>query len=207
MLYPIQYLVDSIFPPTTHELLLRNVSANRFKQWYTVQTTGDVTYLSEYATPVIQAAIAACKFEHSYQAAKLLSTLVTTYSETLPPKKTLFIPIPLSKAREHKRGFNQVTRVLSYIGTLPYSYTVASNLLTRQLDTTPQTSLTRAKRLTNMSGAFVYQTKNHFLLDDIERIIICDDVLTTGTTLRAVKATLVPHIPTHIEIICLAWAH
>lgn len=207
MLYPVQKIFDLVFPPTEHELLLRGVTPIRFNSWYRPNARADITYLTEYKLPEVQAAIAACKFEHSYHAAKLLSSLVHTHLCMLIPKHTLVIPIPLSVKRQRERQFNQVERVLKLVDTLPYSYTVCTSLLTRVRHTQPQTSLARADRLQNLNGAFAVKPHNLFYLEGIERIILCDDVLTTGTTLTAAKSALQEHVPSTIEIICLAWAH
>jgi ComF family protein len=207
MLYPFQHIFDFIFPPTDHERILRPVTPHRFTTWYRPNTKHKIVYITEYHIPEIKAAIAACKFEHSYHAAKLLGTLVSTHLATLPSKRTLLIPIPLSTKRQRKRLFNQIERVLNSVGTLPYPTQINSNLLVRTVNTVPQTSLTRTERLTNLTGAFEVVTRNLFILNTIERIIICDDVLTTGATLTAAKEALMPYVSKEVEVICLAWAH
>ncbi len=207
MLYPFKIIFDSIFPPTEHELLLRNVSAERFIYWYQPKLIRETVCLSEYNLPEVKAAITAGKFEHNYHAARLLSALVEKYLLELPLKKTLLLPIPLSSKRKGKRGFNQVERVLRKVHHLPRSYSINTSLLIRPTDTPPQTSLAKAERIENIHGKFLFVEKNKFYLDGIERIIICDDVMTTGATLNAAKASLVPHLDPTVEIICLSWAH
>ncbi len=207
MLYPFQNIIDFIFPPTDHEHLLRQVTPLRFINWYRPNKSHDITYLSLYQLPEVQAAIAACKFEHSYHAAKLLGALVHTHLATLPSKNTLLIPIPLSAKRQRKRLFNQVERVLTSMCASPYPTKITTSLLVRPVHTSPQTSLTRTERLANMNQAFAVNKKKLDCLEDIERIIICDDVLTTGATLTAAKKVLAPYVPKNVEIICMAWAH
>lgn len=207
MLYPFQKIFDVIFPPTEHERLLRCVTKERFETWYRPNARAGTIYLTEYRLPEVQAAIAACKFEHSYHAAKLLGSLVALHLNTLVPKNTLLIPVPLSAKRHRERQFNQVERVLQCVDALPYQHTVCTNLLTRVKHTSPQTSLSRVDRLQNLNGAFAVATHTVCYLDTIERIILCDDVLTTGATLMAAKSTLLEYVPNTIEIVCLAWAH
>lgn len=209
MLYPFRIFLDLIFPPTIHELALRQVTKERFISFLQPLTKEAVVYLAPYHLPLIQSAIAACKFEHNYHAAKLLGSLVEKHFKTLPPKKTLIVPLPLSRIRERERGFNQVERVLSYICTsdLPYSTTINPHVLTRTRHTKAQTSLSRTERLTNLQHAFMCREKNLPMLADYERIILCDDVYTTGSTFKAASEALAPHIPTTTELYLLAWAH
>jgi predicted amidophosphoribosyltransferase len=121
--------------------------------------------------------------------------------------KTVLIPIPLSETRERERGFNQVTRVLEHASILP-QHKLKKNWLERQIDTTRQTSLGRQARLKNMQGAFAVSPQlRQVEWIDISRIIICDDVMTTGATLEAARTVLREAVPKHVTIICLAWAH
>ncbi len=209
MLYPFQYIIDALFPPTDHELQLRPITKERFINFYRPNTHYSIVYLAPYTLPPLQAAIAACKFEHNYHAATLLASLVTAHLKTLPPKKTLLIPIPLSSIRERERGFNQVERVLSYVTAteLPYNITISNNVLKRTLHTVAQTSLNRRERLKNLTGAFTCVNTNLHILHEYERIILCDDVLTTGSTLTTAKETLTRHLLTTTELYVLAWTH
>lgn len=207
MLYPFQYILDYIYPPTDHELLLRQVGVKRFTLFYQPNTHNSIVYLAPYHLPPIQAAIAACKFEHNYHAAKLLGSLVETHLKTLPLKKTLIIPVPLSRERERERGFNQVGRVLSYINNLPYPFKLNCKIIVRSQNTIAQTSLSRKERLKNVQKAFTCVQKNIYILKNYERIILCDDVYTTGSTLNAARDIISPHLPNTTELYLLAWAH
>ncbi len=114
---------------------------------------------------------------------------------------TIFIPIPLSKNRMHTRGYNQVYEILRSLEN-DSKCIIETSLLVRTRDTPPQTKLSREGRLQNMHNAF--------RVSDPERvkgkhILIIDDVLTTGATLRAAKAALLPHEPASVT--CLAIAH
>lgn len=209
MLYPFQIILDYIFPPTFHELELRHITKNRFITFYQPNTKNEITFLSPYHLPSIQAAIVACKFEHNYHAAQLLGALVSTHLNTLPRKKTLLIPVPLSSIRERERGFNQVARVLSYIRTKEFLYplTVNTTILKRTRDTKAQTTLGRNERLKNIENAFASEEINIHIFEGYERIILCDDVYTTGSTLKAARSALTHHLPKTTELYLLAWAH
>jgi ComF family protein len=207
MIHSLQKLLDIIFPPTAHELLLRTFTAESFLHFLQPQPVGTVIILSSYHLPPVQAAIAATKFEHSFHAATLLQGLVTSWLTSLPPQPTILICVPLSQKRERARGFNQVTRVITPINNLSYPITIIPNLIIRTRDTVAQTSLSRAKRLLNMNDAFAVNKRLIQKVQNGTRIIICDDVLTTGATLNAVRTVLAQHVARDIEIICVAWAH
>lgn len=209
MLYPFHYIFDFIFPPTLHEVTLRPITRDRFVTFSQPQIKNSIVYLAPYQFPLIQSAIAACKFEQSYHAAQLLSALVEKYLQSLPPKKTLLIPIPLSAPRERERGFNQVERVLSYVDTKDVLYPVAVNtkLLKRTRHTVAQTTLSRKERLKNMTQAFTCNERTVHILKEYERIILCDDVYTTGSTFTAAQKTLTPHLPATTTLYLLAWSH
>jgi ComF family protein len=204
----LRIIIDSIFPPTKHGTLLASITPEQFVRHYHTLPVQQIITLSRYQTPVVQAAIAACKFENNLQAATLLATLPSAWiSAHETTGMTIFIPIPLSRTRQTKRGFNQVTRVLGYLQKKPL-VRVEQHWLIRSSDTIRQTSLNREARLKNMTNAFaVSRTITTIDWSNISRIIICDDVLTTGATLTAAKTALQPHIPTEVELICLAFAH
>ena len=203
----LRIIIDTVFPPTAHTAKLSRTTPDIFLRHYHEQKVGEVTALSHYHVPVIQAAIAAGKFENNRYATRLLSYLLSTWlNKNIVSRKTILIPLPLSRTRQNERGFNQVERVVTHAKA--ESILMKTNWLTRVVDTTRQTSLDRTERLKNMTGAFtitgaIQQTD----WSTISRVVICDDVITTGASLAAAKASLLPHIPSHIELVCLAWAH
>lgn len=90
----------------------------------------------------------------------------------------LIIPVPLHPARERERGFNQaalLAELLSARMSIP-----ARPVLERTRYTTTQTAFDRAERMENLRGAFRLR-KNADVRQ--RRILLIDDVLTTGSTL------------------------
>jgi ComF family protein len=96
------------------------------------------------------------------------------------------VPVPLHATKQREREFNQAERLarrLSAASGIP----VNSRLLKRVLPTRTQTQLTREQRATNVRHAFVVRP-GHRLQG--ERIIMLDDVFTTGATTSACARVL-----------------
>ena len=100
------------------------------------------------------------------------------------------IPIPLSKKRLKKRGFNQseiLAKEMSFIDG-DVSFKIATNVLYKIKDTPSQVSIKdKKKRLQNLKGCF--SVKNP---DNIKNrnIILIDDITTTGATIAEARKTL-----------------
>lgn len=93
-------------------------------------------------------------------------------------KNSILIPVPLHKRRQRWRGFNQteaITRTVS-----EYFNLKMSNDLMRKKHRTPQTKLGKKKRRQNIQNCFSWRGGN---LKDV-KIILIDDVTTTGSTLN-----------------------
>jgi competence protein ComFC len=90
----------------------------------------------------------------------------------------LIVPVPLHPARERERGFNQATLLAEQLArqvALPLR-----SVLERIRYTTTQTAYDRAERMENLRDAFRLR-KNGNVRE--LRVLLIDDVLTTGSTL------------------------
>ena len=113
----------------------------------------------------------------------------------------LLLPMPLSRKRLQERGFNQallLARALAPNKTRP-------NLLLRVRDTPAQSSLPRAARLTNVRHAFAVDPLHQ---SDIvgKRLVLIDDVMTSGASLSAAAACLRQSGAAHITALVFARA-
>ena len=99
----------------------------------------------------------------------------------------VIIPVPLHPARKRERGFNQAALLAERLGDSTGLRLYPA--LERIRYTTTQTLHDRAERMENLRGAFRLR-KNRDVRD--LRVLLIDDVLTTGSTLsecaRVLKA-------------------
>ncbi len=99
-------------------------------------------------------------------------------------------PIPLHRKRQAQRGFNQCDYLARSVGRALNLPVVEA--LIRVKNTGQQARLARAQRIKNMTGAFT--AKDSAALDK-KKIILVDDVYTSGATMRAAAAALKEKYP------------
>ena len=113
----------------------------------------------------------------------------------------VIIPVPIHPSRRRKRGFNQA-EVLAKIMGERLGIPVRTDLLKRTKKTLPQKELSAGERLKNLSGAFQAEE----VPKEIRRVLLVDDIYTTGSTIeactRALKASGVQTI--YFVVICMA---
>lgn len=196
-------LLDTLFPPPSEVVAVRRVTTGQFLRYRDRHLYNEVIVLARYHEPLVRAAIHAHKFYANHHAKTLLTALLSTELSHLP-STTHLVPIPLSPGRKRTRGYNQVTTLLY---AFKQTNTVLEDLLIRNRETAEQSHLPRAQRLINVRGAFTYNKKypqEHFAHTNI---VLVDDVVTTGTTLKEAAKTLRNTLPTSATVTCLAIAH
>lgn len=101
-------------------------------------------------------------------------------------KPDLIIPVPLHPLKRKEREFNQADRLADALGAAT-DLPVNKRIVKRILPTRTQTLLTREQRARNMRNAFAVE-KSEKLTG--KRIVLVDDVLTTGATTSACARAL-----------------
>lgn len=94
-------------------------------------------------------------------------------------------PVPLHRARERARGYNQSER-LARVVARELDRPLDRNALRRERATDQQAQLDRAARQINVRGAFSARAARVMN----RRVLLIDDVYTTGATLRECAAAL-----------------
>jgi ComF family protein len=149
-------------------------------------------------TGLVQAVIHRYKYNQANWFEPFLADLlIRQAAPTLRPNDwDLIVPIPLHWRKLRERSFNQslrMARQLSKVTGIP----INARLLRRKKPTQTQTRLTRAQRAENVKRAFVYHSRNGL---DGRRIILVDDVLTTGATASACAKLLMQNGASVVDV-------
>ena len=125
-----------------------------------------------------------------------------TYPSFLIKDYSLVIPVPLHPRRLRQRGFNQALILAREIARC-FSLRLDISSLRRIVCTEPQVGLGRERRNLNIKGAFSVTDPGRI---KGEKIILVDDVYTTGSTAKECARTLMKNKAERVAVLTLARA-
>lgn len=111
------------------------------------------------------------------------------------------LPMPLSLQRLQQRGFNQALVLARALEPTK----VKDGVLLRVKDTAPQSSLPRKERLQGVRGAYALEPLYAAAVRD-KRIVLLDDVMTTGASLHEAARVLRRAGAAHLTAVVFARA-
>jgi len=162
--------------------------------------------------PILTRVIHCFKYQGKVQLAKPLAELLLTAFRLFwePDSIDIILPVPLHIKRFRIRGFNQAYLLVcnwnilaAHFAYRPVQLQIERNLLIRTAATVPQSALGRAERTVNIKNAFDLNRPDK--VKD-KRILLIDDVYTTGATVNECARLLLNCGARHVDVLTLARA-
>ena len=155
---------------------------------------------------VVEQALRRCKFSGAAHIAQMvgqhMGKALAGNRLELDADFDFVVPIPVGTGRLRTRGFDQAVLMAQALGTAARKQ-VRPHVLRRQRETAAQATQSRQKRRENIHNAFVCaqpaQVRN-------KKILIIDDVMTTGMTAQAAARALLLADAAQVEVLTFARA-
>lgn len=162
----------------------------------------------------MQQIISGFKYADRQEARILLANWLISAGRDLIADADLIVPVPLHRWRLLKRKFNQSAVLAKEVARVT-GKPVAYQILIRHKPTAPQVSLSGSERRRNPRGAFRVAAptlrppgkgkRAHPRLAS-KRILLIDDVMTTGATANACARALKAAGAAHVDVLTLSLA-
>jgi ComF family protein len=152
---------------------------------------------------IIQSVIHHFKYQEMPGLAKILGSICTQKNSAISKDYDFIIPVPLHRTRFSDRGYNQ-SEMLAYGISHGSKIPVAKRKWLKRIRQTPsQTGMTLEQREENVRGAFALSKTGKKELQG-KRVLLIDDVMTTGATLASAASALVIAKPKQVDIFAMA---
>lgn len=137
---------------------------------------------------VAKAIVSKLKYGDRPELARFCARLMAGVGYELWRDAPVLVPVPLHRARLRERRYNQSAELARALGRLT-GLPVETNLVQRVRRTRQQVGLSGTGRERNVAGAFAVHAEAALRLTG-RRVILVDDVYTTGATTKAVTRAL-----------------
>ncbi|MEN7547700.1 phosphoribosyltransferase family protein [Rapidithrix thailandica] len=189
-------------PRTYYHKDQENALAQRF--WGKVQLRWAMAYLKYTKSGKVQKLLHALKYQGeqaiSYRMGKLYGQelLASGFAQSFD----LILPVPLHKKKLKKRRYNQVDGFAKALAECMACAWISNGLVRTQYNTS-QTNKGRMNRWKNVQGLFQVGDKA-----DVQgkRVLVVDDVVTTGATLEACVEAVLALQPASVSVAAIASA-
>ena len=142
------------------------------------------------------------KYSDRLELAGAMGTWMARAGDEMLVEADVLVPMPLHRRRLAARSFNQsvlLARAVSSRCGVP----VAIDALRRVKATPPQVGLTRAQRRLNVQGAFKVAPEEALAIEG-RRIVLVDDVMTSGATANAAARALLRSGAAAVDVLVFA---
>ena len=116
-------------------------------------------------------------------------------------KYDIIIPVPIHAKRKKQRGYNQSELIAKEIAKLQSKLQYDNKILQKEKNTVPQSSLSKEQRKQNVQN--VYKLVNQEKIRN-KKIILLDDIYTTGNTVNACAKLLKENGAKEIIVLTIA---
>lgn len=137
----------------------------------------------------VRDAVLALKYRGQRRLAEPLGDLLAEAIRASGELPDALVPVPLHSARRRARGYNQA-ELLARRCARRLGVPCETRALLRRRATPPQVGLSSAERLANVAGAFAVAEPAAVRRLGAKRVLLIDDVTTTGSTLDAAASAL-----------------
>lgn len=142
------------------------------------------------------------KYEDRLDLGAVLARMMVGAGSDLLAEADCLVPVPLHRFRLWRRRFNQAALLAHRIGRIAGPPTDCG-LLARVKATRSQVGLSRVARATNLQGAFRVPSASRPRLQG-RRILLIDDVMTTGATANAAARVLLRGGAASVDVLTFA---
>ena len=156
-----------------------------------IKILGDIrVYSSNLYADNIKKLIRGLKYHKQKELAFYMAQFMYTFWQKLEISREEFeiIPMPLFTKRQKERGYNHVELIAEEFAKLT-GYSVNVELVKRIKATKPQYKLRLNDRVENLKNAFVVDSTKY----NGKKLLLMDDICTTGTTFNELIETLKKH--------------
>jgi len=212
----IEFIVDTIAPPSPDVRRIERMTVEEFiskaLQTDVREHIEDIQAFLPYRADVVRCAIVEIKDRPNKKIARLLGKVLYEFLrgelEDLRAfenfTRPVIIPVPITKKKKRKRGWNQCELILDGLAKVDrgHIFEIRNDVLEKIKETDDQVGKTKEERHLNVKGSFAPRDRR---VARGRNIIIFDDIVTTGATLREAKKALIDAGAR--RVICVALAH
>ena len=151
---------------------------------------------------IIRNKIIEYKFEDKGYLYKMFEKIILSDKKTCNfiKKYDVIIPVPISKKRKKKRGYNQSELVANELAQ-KLNQDIWTDIIIKKKDNKPQSELNKLERIKNVED--IYEINKPIEVKN-KKVLLLDDIYTTGSTVNEIARKLKQNQTQEIGVITLA---
>lgn len=151
---------------------------------------------------IIRNKIIEYKFEDKGYLYKMFAKIILSDKKTCNfiKKYDVIIPVPISKKRKKKRGYNQSELVANELAQ-KLNQDIWTDIIIKKKDNKPQSELNKLERIKNVED--IYEINKTIEVKN-KKVLLLDDIYTTGSTVNEIARKLKQNQTQEIGVITLA---